>query len=366
MASAETKIEQNAEAIVLRATKAEVDTAKGQAISAASADAKSKADAALAGAKSYADAQIKVQADRITSSAAATDALGARVSTVEQTASGLSVSLESVEATANSANATAGAARTEAASAAKTASDYMQYTADGLEVGNKSSGSWRGFRSRMAAGAFEVIDAAGNVVARYGAKEIELGMGMLDAVIRMCGGKGAIAYYAGTDQLAVMAPGSIALAACQTLADGTVQPYDTGVACNRSGVLLKGAVEASGAVTKNSQPVLAEKVLYDNAAGTTGTVALAESAAGFDYVEIFFRTNDDAGGSFKAASPNGKKVALTTNFWADSPGCMMVKSRAVLVNGKTISSVSAGEVAVAFNNGSSYNSIYVTRVVGYR
>ncbi len=249
--SAETKIEQNAEAIVLRATKAEVDAAKSGAISTAATDAKTKADAALAGAKTYADAQIKVQADRITASAAATDALGARVSTVEQTASGLSVSLESVEATANSASATANAARTEAASAAKTASDYMQYTSDGLEVGNKSSGSWSGFRSRMAAGAFEVIDAAGNVVARYGAKEIELGMGMLDAVIRMCGGKGAIAYYAGTDQLAVMAPGSIALAACQTLPDGTVQPYDSGVACNRSGVLLKGAVEASGTFRLN-------------------------------------------------------------------------------------------------------------------
>ena len=76
--SAETKISQNSEAIVLRATKTEVATAKSEALS---------------GAAAYADAQIKVQADRITSNVAATNALGTRVSTVEQTASGLSVSL---------------------------------------------------------------------------------------------------------------------------------------------------------------------------------------------------------------------------------------------------------------------------------
>lgn len=102
---AETKIEQNSEAITLRATKTEVTTAKNDAISAAATDATSKAnaakadaisaaatdattkannaksdaisaaaedatskaDAALSSAKSYADAQIKVSADSITS-----------------------------------------------------------------------------------------------------------------------------------------------------------------------------------------------------------------------------------------------------------------------------------------------------------
>ena len=192
--AAETKITQSADEIALRATKAEVDAAKGQAIDAAAADAKTKADAALAGAKTYADAQIKVQADRITANVAVTDGLGARMTTVEQTASGLSVSLESVEATANSASATANAARTEAASAAKTASDYMQYTADGLEVGNKSSGSWSGFRSRMAAGAFEVIDAAGNVLSSFGASVVELGKNSVNSIIKLCGGKGEVSY----------------------------------------------------------------------------------------------------------------------------------------------------------------------------
>ena len=64
--AAETAIEQNSEAITLRATKTEVSTAKSEAISTAAADAASKADSALADAKTYADAQIKVSADSIT------------------------------------------------------------------------------------------------------------------------------------------------------------------------------------------------------------------------------------------------------------------------------------------------------------
>lgn len=320
--SAETKISQNSEAIVLRATKTEVAAAKSEALSGAAADAKSKADAALAGAKTYADAQIKVQADRITSNVAATNALGTRVSTVEQTASGLSVSLSTeyakktipdtrsanqnpqwymsnypkqvvaefktasviglsgegfavlettvpwtdssggwpkqsakiagkeywriaasatawgawsdalglagtangtaaaaktsaataqsaanaaqsaastAQSTANTAKtnaataqSTANTARTEAAAAAKTATNYMQFTSAGLEVGNRSSGVWAGFRTRMASSAFQVLDGAGTVLASYGASLVEIGRNAKTAVIKLCGGLGTI------------------------------------------------------------------------------------------------------------------------------------------------------------------------------
>lgn len=63
--AAETKISQNADAIVLRATKEEVATAKSDAIDSAAADATSKATAAESNAKSYADAQLKVTNEKI-------------------------------------------------------------------------------------------------------------------------------------------------------------------------------------------------------------------------------------------------------------------------------------------------------------
>lgn len=62
-----TKIEENANSINLRATKTEVTTAKSEAISAAATDATDKADKALNDSKAYTDAQIKVSADNITS-----------------------------------------------------------------------------------------------------------------------------------------------------------------------------------------------------------------------------------------------------------------------------------------------------------
>lgn len=63
--SAETKISQNADAIVLRATKEEVSTAKSDAIDSAAADATNKANAAERNAKSYAYAQLEVTNEKI-------------------------------------------------------------------------------------------------------------------------------------------------------------------------------------------------------------------------------------------------------------------------------------------------------------
>lgn len=78
--AAETKISQNADAILLRATKEEVATAKSDAIDSAAADATSKATAAESNAKSYADAQLKITSESITSTVSS---LGERVSSAE-------------------------------------------------------------------------------------------------------------------------------------------------------------------------------------------------------------------------------------------------------------------------------------------
>lgn len=133
--------------------------------------------------------------------------------------------------------------------AAKTATDFIDFGADGLIVGDMTDGALAG-NVRIASDGIELRDGT-SVLARLKAGLLELAANSVNAIIKLCGGKGIIAYYAGTNQLAIMSPGSIAMAACQTLPDGTVQPYDTGVACNKSGVILKGAVEASGTFNIN-------------------------------------------------------------------------------------------------------------------
>lgn len=79
--------------------------------------------------------------------------------------------------------------------AAKVASDYMSYdSSNGLQIGNKSSGSWSGFRTQITNSAFRILNIAGTVLASYGEKLIELGKNATDAVIKFCGGKGQIEY----------------------------------------------------------------------------------------------------------------------------------------------------------------------------
>lgn len=85
--AAETKISQNADAIILRATKEELATAKSDAIDSAAADATSKATAAESNAKSYADAQLKVTNEKIETKVSKGDI----ASTINQTAQSVQI-----------------------------------------------------------------------------------------------------------------------------------------------------------------------------------------------------------------------------------------------------------------------------------
>ena len=85
--AAETKINQNAEAITLRATKEEVSTAKSDAINSAAKDATSKANTAESNAKSYSDAQLKVTNEKIETKVSKGDI----ASTINQTAQSVQI-----------------------------------------------------------------------------------------------------------------------------------------------------------------------------------------------------------------------------------------------------------------------------------
>lgn len=85
-----------------------------------------------------------------------------------------------------------------ATDAAKTATDYLEYTEfeedHEVQVGNKTSGSWAGFRAQITSKAFNILNDVGDICASYGAKLIELGKNATDAVIKLCGGKGKIEF----------------------------------------------------------------------------------------------------------------------------------------------------------------------------
>ena len=77
--------------------------------------------------------------------------------------------------------------------ASKTATDFMSYDAtNGLQVGNKSSGSWSGTRAQILPDSFNILDADGITVASYGKDLIELGKGSWTSRIQLCDNRALI------------------------------------------------------------------------------------------------------------------------------------------------------------------------------
>lgn len=111
---------------------------------------------------------------------------------------------------------------------------------------------------------------------------------------------------------------------------------------------------------------LSGQVLYNSANGTAGTVTLSDSVENYTYIEIFYRSSgDNACGSVKVFSPNGKLVHLgTIHYIADYD---YAKFALVKVSESMIT-FSQNYQIILKNNGSEYsaeNAIFITRVVGY-
>jgi hypothetical protein len=107
-------------------------------------------------------------------------------------------------------------------------------------------------------------------------------------------------------------------------------------------------------------------VLYNSASGTAGTVTLSDSAENYTYLEIFYRSSgDNACGSVKVFSPNGKLVHLgTIHYIADYD---YAKFALVNISGSMITFSQNYQITLK-NNGSEYsaeNAIFITRVLGY-
>lgn len=107
------------------------------------------------------------------------------------------------------------------------------------------------------------------------------------------------------------------------------------------------------------------QVLYSSASGTAGTVTLSDSVANYTYIEIFYRSSgDNACGSVKVFSPNGKLVHLgTIHYVADYD---YAKFALVNVSDSMITFSQNYQITLK-SNGSVYsaeNAIYITRVVG--
>lgn len=114
--------------------------------------------------------------------------------------------------------------------------------------------------------------------------------------------------------------------------------------------------------------ILSQNVLYENTSGSNSKITLSDSAANYEYLEIFFRNNDNIYNSVKVYQPNGKKVNLISQY-NNGSNTIWFKIAICLISGNTITKDNAVEMKLAASNAinaSSGNTNYITRVIGYK
>lgn len=108
------------------------------------------------------------------------------------------------------------------------------------------------------------------------------------------------------------------------------------------------------------------KVLYDGGdTGTTGNVALSDSAANYEYMVIYFQPNDGYLSSTKIRNPNGKRAFLVSGYAGSSTSDTSgwnIKLKVVTISGTSITPFAYKEYSGSVSN---YNYIYITRVEGW-
>ena len=118
--------------------------------------------------------------------------------------------------------------------------------------------------------------------------------------------------------------------------------------------------------------ILVGKTIYENNEGSNGNITLNDSAANYDYLEIYFRTNDstDYKNSVKIYSPDNALVPLSYPLVATNGTAIYWKTKTVRVSGNSIFSSDGSRYAEATikatTSSSQKNYVYITRVVGYR
>ena len=110
-----------------------------------------------------------------------------------------------------------------------------------------------------------------------------------------------------------------------------------------------------------------QTTLYDNTSGTNANLTLNASAANYDYIEIFFRDNDNNYNSVKVCNPNGKSVSLISHH-NNGNNTIWFKVAIVTISGNSIKFGNSEEVRLIHGSSpsiSSSSNIYITKVVGY-
>lgn len=109
------------------------------------------------------------------------------------------------------------------------------------------------------------------------------------------------------------------------------------------------------------------KVLYENNNGSNETITLNDSASNYKFIEIFYKSNDNAYSSVRVDTPNGKRVSLLA-FWSIDDW-LYGKIKQISISDNKINNLAFQQVVIdsgASPTVSLSNYIYITKVIGYK
>lgn len=109
------------------------------------------------------------------------------------------------------------------------------------------------------------------------------------------------------------------------------------------------------------------KTIYENNEGSNGNITLNDSVAGKNYIDIFYKDNDQTYSSVRVYNPDNKHVDISTiSRWGNA---LYIKQKRITISGNKITNGNTTEVsfttAPKIAISTTANNIYITRVVAY-
>lgn len=215
--------------------------------------------------------------------------------------------------------------------------NYLVHNSNGLFVVETEGDPNTGGALRLASDAIEMLKD-GNVLMRIAAALIELGVNSATAVIKLCGGMGQIGFDTNSNQLYIGSEEGSSL----HLLDNDGHMSEAGIGIVRdSATKTRGFYSASehdfwGKMTLNGKDAEGD-VLFSSESGATGDIVLSKSAANYEYLELFYRLNNEVYviDSTRIHNPNGRIASLGGGYYA-AANIIQFTTCTYLVNGTSL------------------------------
>lgn len=106
-------------------------------------------------------------------------------------------------------------------------------------------------------------------------------------------------------------------------------------------------------------------ILYDNESGSNANITLNDSVENYEYIEVFYRNNDNFYSSRKFYKPSGKKFILDSYYVSSTN--IQFKMNYITITGTTVTRnqfIEASKNTMTQQNTNA--NTYITRIIGYK